>query len=99
MDKKPTKAEIFRAAQKIARLRNKLLLLRLEQLKKEEVIQTEKGKPDWITEAQWKAVPSVEWWEDQKKGAESIAQQKPVTPEEAQKQFRMLRNEKNWKDK
>ena len=25
-------------------------------------------KPDWITEEQWKTVPSVQWWEDQKQG-------------------------------
>jgi hypothetical protein len=25
-------------------------------------------KPDWITEEQWKTLPSVQWWEDQKQG-------------------------------
>ncbi len=51
-------------------------------------------KPDWITDEQWKVKPLVSWWDDQKKGAEYIAQSKPVTPEEAQTQFKMLRSEK-----
>ena len=55
-------------------------------------------KPDWITEDQWKAVPSISWWEDQKAGKEYLEQQKPVTPEEAKAQFERLRNEKNWRE-
>lgn len=54
-------------------------------------------KPDWITEEQWKAVPSIGWWENNRKGAEHIAQSKPPTMEEALAQFSRLRNEKNWK--
>lgn len=53
-------------------------------------------KPDWITDKQWKAVPSIGWWEDRKKGAESQAQLKPVTAQEAIDQCTRLRNEKNW---
>jgi hypothetical protein len=53
-------------------------------------------RPDWITPEQWSAVPSVTWWEDQKKGAEYIAQSKPMSPQEAQVQFSRLRNSKNW---
>jgi hypothetical protein len=53
-------------------------------------------KPDWITDKQWSTVPSVEWWEDSKKQAQSIAQSKPVTPEEALSQTTRLRNSKNW---
>ena len=53
-------------------------------------------KPDWITDEQWSIVPSVGWWEDSKKMGESIAQSKPVTPEEALAQTIRLRNSKNW---
>jgi hypothetical protein len=55
-------------------------------------------KPDWITEEQWKTVPSVQWWEDQKQGEIYIKQSKPVTPEEALAQMELLRNSKNWKE-
>jgi hypothetical protein len=54
-------------------------------------------KPDWITDEQWKAVPSIGWWENNRKGAEHIAQSKPPTKEEVSAQFSRLRNEKNWK--
>ncbi len=54
-------------------------------------------KPDWITDEQWKAVPSISWWEDQKQGAEYIKQSKPRTTQEVQAQFSRLRSEKNWK--
>lgn len=60
-------------------------------------MKTQKKKPDWITDQEWKAVPSVGWWEDVRVMKESIARQKPVTPEEAKAQFSRLRNEKNWK--
>ena len=53
-------------------------------------------KPDWITDEQWKAVPSITWWEDSKIRKESIARQKPSTVQEAQAQFLRLRNSKNW---
>ncbi len=58
--------------------------------------QVTKQKPDWITDEQWKAVPSIGWWEDQKQGAEYIKQSKPRTTQEVQAQFSRLRNEKNW---
>lgn len=54
-------------------------------------------KPDWITDEQWAAVPHVEWWENNRKGAEYIAQSKPHTPEEALAYFERLRNDKNWR--
>lgn len=54
-------------------------------------------KPDWITEEQWKAVPNVQWWEDCKKRAESIARSKPATTQQKFDQITRLRNEKNWK--
>lgn len=54
-----------------------------------------KVKPDWIIDEQWKAVPSVEWWEDSRKRAESIAQSKPQTMQEIRDQFSRLRNSKN----
>jgi len=54
-------------------------------------------KPDWITDEQWKAVPSISWWEDRKQGAEYIKQSKPRTTQEVQAQFSRLRSEKNWK--
>jgi hypothetical protein len=41
-------------------------------------------KPDWITDEQWKAVPSISWWEDQKKGEEYIKQSNPRTTHEVQ---------------
>jgi hypothetical protein len=54
-------------------------------------------KPDWITDQQWKAVPSVEWWEDARVKMQSIAQRKPLTPEGAKALFARLKSEKNWK--
>lgn len=54
-------------------------------------------KPDWITDEQWKAVPSIGWWEDRKQGAEYIKQSKPRTTQEVQAQFSRLRSEKSWK--
>lgn len=54
-------------------------------------------KPEWITERQWEAVPSVNHWLNQKKGMESYAQSKPATPTEAIAQLERLRSEKNWK--
>lgn len=56
----------------------------------------EQKKPDWITDEQWKANPNVGWWEKCKSRKEYIAQQKPVTQQEASEQFERLRNEKNW---
>ena len=56
----------------------------------------EQTKPDWITDEQWKAVPSISWWEDRKPGAEYIKQSKTPTIQEAQAQFSRLRSEKNW---
>ncbi len=53
-------------------------------------------KPDWITEEQWQAVPSVGWWENSRKCSQSLARQKPSTVQEAQEQFSRLRNEKIW---
>ena len=43
-----------------------------------------KQKPEWITEEQWKAVPSIGWWENNRKGAEYIKeyQKHPLSPEE-----------------
>lgn len=55
-------------------------------------------KPDWITDKEWNAVPSVGWWEDVRVRKQSIAQQKPATTEEVKAQFSRLRNEKNWKE-
>lgn len=52
--------------------------------------------PDWITEEQWKAVPSIAWRENSRKGAEFTQQSKPLTTEEVKAQFSRLRNEKNW---
>jgi len=60
-------------------------------------LQNTQQKPDWITDEQWKAVPSISWWEDQKQGAEYIKQSKPRTIQEVQDQFSRLRKEKNWK--
>lgn len=57
-----------------------------------------KEKPDWITDAQWRAVPSVFHWESSRRAMESIKRQKPVTVEEAKAQFERLRNEKNWRE-
>ena len=62
-------------------------------MNKEKKIET---RPDWITEKQWKAVPSVGWWENSRKGAEFTAQSKPVTAEQAKAQLSRFRNEKNW---
>jgi hypothetical protein len=53
-------------------------------------------KPDWITDKQWKTVPTIAWWEDSKKRMKSIEQSKPATSEEIQAQFIRLRSEKNW---
>jgi hypothetical protein len=36
-------------------------------------------KYEWITKEQWVAVPYESWWEDQRKGAEYIAQLSPRT--------------------
>jgi len=55
-------------------------------------------KPDWITEKQWKNVPSVQWWEDRRDGKIYIEQSKPVTTEEALAQMERLRNSKNWNE-
>jgi len=55
-------------------------------------------KPDWITDEQWKGVPSIAWWENNKKIGESLARQKPSTVQEAQAQFLRLRNSKNWSE-
>jgi hypothetical protein len=55
-------------------------------------------KPDWITDEQWKAVPSVQWWENQRDGEIYIKQSKPVTVEEALAQMERLRNSKNWNE-
>ena len=54
-------------------------------------------KPDWITDEQWKINPNVYHWEQQKRGAESIARSKPATTQEKLDQLTRLRNEKNWK--
>lgn len=50
-------------------------------------------KPDWITDEQWEANPNVYHWEQNKACAEYIAQQKPVTQQEAAEQFERLMNE------
>lgn len=55
-----------------------------------------KTKPDWITLEQWKAVPDEQWWMDEKKKKQYLAQSKPHTPEEALTQFSRLRSEKIW---
>lgn len=60
-------------------------------------LQNTQQKPDWITDEQWKAVPSISWWEDRKQGAEYIKQSKPLTTQEVKDQFSRLRNERNWK--
>ena len=57
-----------------------------------------KTKPDWISEKQWRNVPSVQWWENQKQGEIYIKQSKPVTTEEALSQMERLRNSKNWNE-
>ena len=42
--------------------------------------QAKQEKPDWITDEQWKAVPSEDWWKNQKSGTEYIKQSSPATP-------------------
>jgi hypothetical protein len=56
-------------------------------------------KPDWITQEQWKNVPSVQWWVNQKQGEIYIKQLKPVTAEEAIEQMVKLRQSANWNNK
>ena len=53
-------------------------------------------KQDWITEEQWKTVPSVQWWEDQRQGKLYIEQSKPLTTQEVLGQLERLRTSKNW---
>lgn len=55
-------------------------------------------KQDWITDEQWQAVPSVQWWENQRDGKIYLEQSKPVTVEEALAQMERLRNSKNWNE-
>lgn len=55
-------------------------------------------KPDWITEEQWKTVPSVQWWKDQKQGEIYIKQSKPLTTQEVLDQMERLRTSKNWNE-
>ena len=64
---------------------NKEIMEKLSTMEKEQ-------KPDWITDEQWKGVPSIAWWENNKKIGESLARQKPSTVQEAQAQFSRLRN-------
>lgn len=54
-------------------------------------------KPVWITDEQWKINPNVYHWEQERRGAESIARSKPATTQEKLEQITRLRNEKNWK--
>ena len=54
-------------------------------------------KQDWITQEQWKTVPSVQWWEDQGQGKLYIEQSKPLTTREVLGQLERLRTSKNWK--
>lgn len=49
---------------------NKMDLLLRGMAKAKGIDPDSKVKPDWITDEQWKAVPSVEWWEDSRKRAE-----------------------------
>ena len=56
-------------------------------------------KPDWITDEQWKAVPSIGWWKDVQKKKESIAKQKPMSVEEVKAMFERARNESNWNER
>lgn len=49
-------------------------------------------KQDWITAAEWKAAPSVQWCENQRDGKIYIEQSKPLTAEEALAQMERLRN-------
>jgi hypothetical protein len=74
---------------------NKMNLLLRGMAKAKGIDPDSQVKPDWITDEQWKAVPSVEWWENNRKGAESIAQSKPQTMQEIRDQFSRLRNSKN----
>lgn len=74
---------------------NKMDLLLRGMAKAKGIDPDNKVKPDWIIDEQWKAVPSVEWWEDSRKRAESIAQSKPQTMQEIRDQFSRLRNSKN----
>ena len=66
----------------------------MQQITNPDSQQDQGTKPDWITDEQWAAVPSVGWWEDSRKRAQSIAQSKPVTPQEALEQTTRLRNSK-----
>lgn len=74
---------------------NKMDLLLRGMAKAKGIGPDSKVKHDWIKNEQWKAVPSVEWWEDSRKRAKSITQSKPVTPQEAFDQTIRLRNSKN----
>lgn len=59
-----------------------------------EILQT---KPDWITPEQWKAVPNVQWWENNRASSEYIKNSRPVTQEEALAQLKSHRESPNWK--
>ena len=54
-------------------------------------------KQDWTTQEQWKTVPSVQWWEDQRQVKLDIEQSKPLTTQEVLGQLERLRTSKNWK--
>ena len=54
-------------------------------------------KQEWITQEQWKTVPSVQWWEGQRQGRLYIEQSKPLTTPEVLGQLERLRTSKNWK--
>lgn len=54
-------------------------------------------KPDWITLEQWKAVPNVQWWENNRARSEYIKNSRPVTQEEALAQLKSHRESPNWK--
>ena len=56
----------------------------------------ENTHPDWITDEQWKAVPSAQWWEDSRRCAEYLANAEPVSREEALAQFERLRQDPKW---
>ena len=55
-------------------------------------------KQGWITQDQWKTVPSVQWWTDSKLKKDYLEQSRPVTTEEALSQMEQLRNSKNWNE-
>lgn len=48
-------------------------------------------KPEWITDKQWKAVPSVRWWEDVEIRKKNIAKQKPQTIQEIEETLARLK--------